>query len=70
MKDLVNKIRHDVLQWRLNNYKSEFTEIKEILNFQKTEIENQYKYLRKAQFEAIETYLFLRFVKKTPKIII
>ena len=69
MKDLVNKIRHDVLQWRLNNYKSEFTEIKEILNFQKTEIENQYKYLRKAQFEAIETYLFLRFVKKTPKII-
>lgn len=69
MKDLVNKIRHDVLQWRLNNYKTEFTEIKEILNFQKTEIENSYKYLRKAQFEAIETYLFLRFVKKTPKII-
>ena len=69
MKDLVNKIRHDVLQWRLNNYKTEFTEIKEILNFQKTEIENLYKYLRKAQFEAIETYLFLRFVKKTPKII-
>jgi type III restriction enzyme len=69
MKDVIAKIKTDILQWRIEGYKSEFTEIKEILNFQKTEIENQYKYLRKAQFEAIETYLFLRFVKKTPKII-
>ena len=51
-------IKKDIENWRNDGYKAEFNEIKEILNFQKTEIENQYKYLRKAQFEAIEAYLF------------
>ena len=69
MNDLLSNTKKDIESWREDGYKAEFNEIKEILNFQKTEIENQYKYLRKAQFETIETYLFLRFVKKTPKII-
>ena len=69
MSDLLSLIKIDIENWRNDGYKAEFNEIKEILNFQKTGIENQYKYLRKAQFETIETYLFLRFVKKTPKII-
>ena len=73
-KSLLFLIKEDVTAWRKENYKSEFSTVKEILNFQKIEshndsIERQYKYLRKAQFEAIETYLYLRFVKKTPKII-
>ena len=29
---------------------------------------NRLRYLRKPQFEAIETYLYLRFVKQTPHI--
>ena len=69
MMILQNRIYDDVVKWRNNGYKSNFSEVKEILNFQKTEVKNQYKYLRKAQFEAIETYLFLRFVKQTPKIV-
>ena len=64
MNDLLSNTKKDIESWREDGYKAEFNEIKEILNFQKTEIENQYKYLRKAQFETIETYLFLRFVKK------
>ena len=73
-KSLLFLIKEDITAWRKENYKSEFSTVKEILNFQKIEshndsIERQYKYLRKAQFEAIETYLYLRFVKKTPKII-
>ena len=36
MKDVIAKIKTDILQWRIEGYKSEFTEIKEILNFQKT----------------------------------
>lgn len=71
---IIAKIKDDVLDWRNSNYKNTFFAIKEILNFQKIEshndsIERQYKYLRKAQFEVIETYLYLRFIKKTPKII-
>ncbi len=73
-KSLLFLIKEDITAWRKENYKSEFSTVKEILNFQKIQshndsIERQYKYLRKAQFEAIETYLYLRFVKKTPKII-
>ena len=71
---IIQKIQTDVKIWRESGYPTAISQVKEILNFQKIEshndsIERQYKYLRKAQFEAIETYLYLRFVKKTPKII-
>ena len=71
---IIQKIQTDVKIWRESGYPTAISQVKEILNFQKIEshndsIERQYKYLRKAQFEAIETYLYLRFVKNTPKII-
>jgi hypothetical protein len=67
--NLIHKIQKDVLKWKQEEYFCEISQVREILNFQKTENEEKYKFLRKAQFQAIETYLFLRFVKKTPKII-
>lgn len=68
MNYLFQKIKKEVLDWRNNGYKSNFPEIKSILLFNLEE-KNRFKYLRKAQFEAIETYLFLRFIRKSPKVI-
>ncbi len=67
--NVIQKIQEDVKLWREGGYQAVISQVREILNFQKTENEEKYKFLRKAQFQAIETYLFLRFVKKTPKII-
>jgi hypothetical protein len=67
--NVIQKIQEDVKLWREGGYQTVISQVREILNFQKTENEEKYKFLRKAQFQAIETYLFLRFVKKTPKII-
>jgi hypothetical protein len=66
---IIQKISTDVKIWRESGYPTAISQVKEILNFQQTASDNQYKFLRKAQFWAIETYLFLRFVKNTPKII-
>jgi len=58
-----------VKEWRENNYKSNFPAIREIFeyNFLDTESQNL-RYLRKAQFEALETYWYLRIVENTPHI--
>ena len=65
---LYNEIKKDVQKWRKNNYDK--NEIKEILDFQFLDDKKQrFKFLRKVQFEALETYLFLRFQKKNQKII-
>ncbi len=70
MNTLYQKIREDVIKWRTNNYKSNYFEIGEILNFQFIgEHKTNLKFLRTAQFEALETYLYLRFVKNTSHII-
>ena len=66
---IIQKIQTDVKIWRESGYPTAISQVKEILNFQQTASSKQYKFLRKAQFWAIETYLFLRFVKNTPKII-
>jgi len=60
-------IEEKVAEWRKNNYKSEIPELTEILRFQKDD-EGAFRFLRKAQFEAIETYFYLRVVEKTPHI--
>ncbi len=66
---IIQKIQTDVKIWQESGYPTAISQVKEILNFQQTASDKQYKFLRKAQFQAIETYLFLRFVKNTPKII-
>lgn len=65
---LYSKIKEEVRKWRDENYFSEFPEIQEILNFQRDN-SLQLKFLREPQFEALETYLYLRFVKKSKSII-
>lgn len=68
--DLLEKIKQDIKNWRQSNYKCNFDEVEEILNFQFIDEEkNSYKFLRKPQFEAIETYLYLRIVKQTKTVI-
>ena len=76
--NIITKIKENVANWRNDNYRNDFSGVAEILKYQilnhpevksiKQDQEYQYRYLRKAQFEAIETYLYLRFVKKTPTI--
>lgn len=64
--ELVKKIKDGVNQWREDGYPCSFDELKEILNFQFIDDTNTtLKYLRKPQFEALETYLYLRVVKNT-----
>ena len=69
--NLIQSIKNDVITWRGKEYKTlmkEWGGVQNILNFQRTS-NGQYRFLRNAQFEAIELYLYLRFVKGSPKII-
>lgn len=68
----MNKYLKDILaikklDWQNGGYKNEnYSTIKELLQFQR---ENDVlRYLRQPQFEAIETYFYLRLTEKTPKI--
>ncbi len=62
-------LRIKIKNWRENNYQSNFPAIREIFeyNFLGTDDQNL-RYLRKAQFEALETYWYLRLVENTPHI--
>jgi len=66
-----NKLREKVVEWRNKDYECDYPTISEILNFSIVESETEEKalrYLRKAQFEALETYWYLRLVEKTPHV--
>jgi len=70
VESLYQLIKNDAVNWRQDNYLFEYVELKEILNYQwiddnKTTL----RYLRMPQFEAIEVYCLLRFVKNTSHII-
>lgn len=56
--------------WRANNYPcNDFPAIREILEFAVEDAEDgQLRYLRRAQFRALETYWYLRLILDTPKI--
>ena len=77
MELLHHKLKKDVKDWRDNNYKCNISEVKEILEYQivdyqfnnKEKLITSLRYLRKPQFEALETYCYLRFVKHTKHII-
>jgi hypothetical protein len=59
---MLSKIQSKVIEWRDQNYKTEnYSTIKEFLQFQKEN--GTLKYLRQPQFEAIETYFYLRIVE-------
>jgi type III restriction enzyme len=66
-----NKLCEKVKNWRDTNYSCNFPAIAEIFSFAFNESENGEKslnYLRKAQFEALETYWYLRIVERSPHI--
>jgi len=66
-----NQLKEKVKEWGKTDYGCGYTTISEIFNFNFIEDgrENRtLRYLRKAQFEALETYWYLRLVEKTPSI--
>jgi len=66
-----NKLIEKVEEWRNEDYECDYPAISEILNFSIVESETgqtSLRYLRKAQFEALETYWYLRLVEKTPHV--
>ena len=66
-----NRLRERVQVWRNNGYPCEYPLIEEIFDyafFQSDDNEPTLAFLRKAQFEALETYWYLRLVEKTPHI--
>ncbi len=62
MTNLYQKLKLDVANWRQQGYSSSYPAITTILQ------RNQGNFLRKAQFEALETYWYLRLIKNTPNI--
>lgn len=62
MNLLYQKLRKDVLSWREKDYFSSHPVVSSILKY------NKNNFLRKAQFEALETYWYLRLVKNTPNV--
>ena len=66
-----NKLKSRVEQWRDDGYACECSAISEILTYNFIEVESDEKtlrFLRSAQFEALETYWYLRTIEKTPHI--
>jgi hypothetical protein len=69
---LNNSIRTKIDDWRKSDYACEYPAISEILNYNILPDEDGSStsgYLRNAQFEALETYWYLRIVEKTPHVI-
>lgn len=65
---LHNILKLKVQEWRKNNYQSAFPTISDILGFNLDTETGNLRFLRKAQFEALETYWYLRLIEGTPHI--
>jgi type III restriction enzyme len=64
-------LRTKVKDWRKSGYKCEYPVISEVFDFNFVDSKNSDKtlrYLRKAQFEALEIYWYLRLIENTPQI--
>jgi len=62
-------LKTKVKNWRENDYRSNHPVIREIFEYNFLDSENQnLRYLRRAQFEALETYWYLRLIENTPHI--
>jgi len=70
MNDLFQALAVRVDEWRENRYEcQDFPAIGEILDFALEDpATSQLRYLRRAQFRALETYWYLRLVLNTPRI--
>jgi len=65
---LFSHLKTMVTEWRRNGYPSDFPVISEILNYNYEPEKEVLRYLRKSQYEALETYWYLRLVENTPHI--
>ena len=65
---LHDKLKASVTEWRKSKYKSDYSAISEILDYNYDSETQSFRYLRKAQFEALETYWYLRLKEETPHI--
>lgn len=65
---LYSLLKSKVGEWRSSHYTSEYTALTEILDFNFDAKSHTYRFLRKTQFEALETYWYLRLIEKTPHI--
>lgn len=66
-----SKLRERIEQWRKEGYICDYPVISEILQYNLVGAGDEgqtLRYLRRAQFEALETYWYLRLVEKTPHI--
>lgn len=69
MQNIFEQLQEDTKKWRENGYTTdEFPAISEILSWNKDE-NGQLRYLREAQFNALEVYWYVRLVLKTPKLL-
>ena len=66
--NLYSVLKSKTLDWRKNGYQSDFPIISEILEFNLDPEIGNLRFLRNAQFEALETYWYLRLVKGTSHI--
>lgn len=62
MTNLYQKLKSETVEWKKQGHPCDYPAISTILKH------NQDGFLRKAQVEALETYWYLRLVKKTPHI--
>ena len=65
---LHEKLRTKVTEWREVKYESDYPAISEILDYNYCSETQLLRYLRKAQFEALENYWYLRLKEGTPHI--
>ena len=65
---LYSKLKSKVGEWRKNNYQSSFPVISEIIRYNLDPETENLRFLRKAQFEALETYWYLRLAEGTSHI--
>jgi type III restriction enzyme len=65
---LYESLKSKVAQWRSANYESDYPAIGEILEYNYDPETQNLRYLRKAQFEALEIYWYLRLKEDTPHI--
>jgi hypothetical protein len=61
-------LKSKVSEWRSSNYATDYPAISEILDYNFESETQSFRYLRKAQFEALETYWYLRLKEGTPHI--
>jgi len=65
---LFNILKSRATEWRRNNYQSNYPTISEILDFNFDQETGNLRFLRQAQYEALEVYWYLRLIEETPHI--